>query len=65
MSGVYYTCKVRELIEELEKEEDLFTSPRIIDKLRTLDPEREIGVSTESYGSNVVGICSDEDFGEL
>ena len=64
MSGVYYTCKVRELIEELEKEE-LFTSPRIIDKLRTLDPEREIGVSTESYGHNVVGICSDEDFEEL
>lgn len=61
MSGVSYSCKVKSLLEELEEEDYLFTSPRIIDKLRTLDPEEEIHVLTESYGRAVVGICRDED----
>lgn len=61
MSSVIYSCKVKELLKDLEEEDELFTSPRIIDKLRTLDPEEEISVSTESYGRAVVGIYRDED----
>lgn len=62
MSGVLYSCKVKELLRDLNEEDKLFTSPRIIDMLRTLDPEEEVYVSTESYGSAVVGIYKDEDF---
>ena len=62
MSGVLYSCKVKELLRDLNEENELFTSPRIIDMLRTLDPEEEVYVSTESYGSAVVDIYKDEDF---
>lgn len=60
MSGVYYKCKVKELLEDLEKDE-LFTSPHIINRLRALDPEKEIGVSAETCETAVVDIYEDID----
>lgn len=65
MSGVTYSCKVKELLEDLEKEDELFTSPRLVDKLRTLNPEEEITISAESFGMAVVDIYRDEDWSQL